>query len=533
VLDSIRKNSQSWFVKALLSAIVIVFISWGVGSFSARKLQVVARVNGEVISDQEFRHAYQNVQRIFSRNSQASPPDAVLRERTLDQLITARLLIQEAQRLGLVVTKEELRDSIAAIPDFQVAGRFNRDLYVRVLQANELTPPGFEASQSEELLVRKMQQIIASGAQVTEAQALDRFRYENEQVSLKIVKLAAVNFLPQVKIADSDVRAYFDQNREHFREPERVSIRYLYFPSDHYAALATPTDEEIQRFYDDNRDRYRKQGGENDSEKTRPLDEVRDDVIKALKQQMGRQLALKEADQAHERLLDGNKLDAVASSAGLTVVDPPPFSQQEPVGGLPSSKEVREAAFAADAGAVGDIATIDSGYVVFVVTGRKESYIPEFDAVRPQVEKELREKKAEEAARQQADALLTKLKEAPGNLEKLAAENKLSVEKTGPFRRVGGYISNVGNVPELKEAAFRLSPENPVAPAVYEVNGDAVLAVLDQRLPADEGEFQAQKETLMEQERRRLEMALVVQFVDYLKGKAKIEYGQAYTAQES
>jgi peptidyl-prolyl cis-trans isomerase D len=262
VLDSIRKNSQSWFIKALLSAIVIVFISWGVGSFSARKLQVVVRVNGEVISDQDFQHAYQNVQRIYSRNSQASPPDAVLRERTLDQLITARLLMQEAQRLGLMVTQEELRDSIAAIPDFQVDGRFNRDLYLRVLQASQVTPPGFEAAQSEDLLVRKVQQIIASGAQVTEAQALDRFRYENEQVGLRVLKLPAADFLSRVELADADAQTYFEQNREHFREPERVKVRYLYFAADHFAALATPSDEEIQRFYDENLDRYRKKGGE-------------------------------------------------------------------------------------------------------------------------------------------------------------------------------------------------------------------------------------------------------------------------------
>jgi hypothetical protein len=224
-------------------------------------------------------------------------------------------------------------------------------------------------------------------------------------------------------------------------------------------------------------------------------------------------------------------VDAVASAVGLTVVEPPPFSQQEPVAGLPSSTEVRDAAFAAEEGEVGDIATLDSGYVVFVVTERKQSYIPDFDAVRQQAEKELRLKRAEEAAHQQAEALLAKLKEAPGNLETIAAENKLAVEKTGPFRRLGGYISNVGNVPELKEAAFRLTPEDPVAPAVYEVNGDAFVALFDERLPANEDDFQTQKDTLLEQERRRLEMALVVQFVDYLKGQAKIEYGKAYTAQ--
>jgi peptidyl-prolyl cis-trans isomerase D len=517
-------------VKALLSAIVIVFISWGVGSFSARKLQVMVRVNEDVISDQEFQDAYQNVQRMYSRNLQASPPDAVLRERTLDQLITARLLTQEAQRLGLMVTKEELRDSIAAIPDFQIEGRFNRDLYLRVLRASQLTPPGFETSQSEDLLVRKVQGIIASGAQVTEAQALDRFRYDNERVGLKVLKLAAADFLSRVEFTDAEVQTYFEENREHFREPERVKIRYLYFAADHFAALAAPGDEEIRSFYEENLDRYRKKGEENDIEQTRPLDEVRDEVVSALKLQMGRQLALKQVEQAHERLLDEDALDAVASSVGLTVVEPAPFSQQEPVAGLASSKEVRDAAFAADEGEVGDIATLDSGYVVLAVTERKQSYIPDFDVVRQEAEKELRLKRAEEAARKQAEALLAKLKEDPGSLKTIAVENKLAVEKTGPFRRLGGYVSNVGNVPELKEAAFRLTSEASVAPAVYAVNGDAFVAVFEERLPAEEGDFQAQKDALVEQERRRLEMALVVQFVDYLKGQAKIEYGKAYTA---
>jgi len=630
VLDSLRKNSQSFVVKALLGAIVIVFMFWGVGTFRARQLAVVARVNGEVISQREFERAYRNAQRTLSERLKTNLPEDVLRDQTLDQLITLRLLTQEAQKLGLVVTEEELRDSIAAIPQFQANGRFNRELYLRVLRVNELTPVDFEASQSQQLLVQKVQELIAAGAHVTETQVLDRFRYDNEQVDLKVVKVAAADFAAGIQMTDEEAKAYFDAHRESFREPSRTKIRYIYFAADHFAEQAKPDEDAIRAYYEEHSDQYRRpeqvrarqillkvpegateeqkqavraraeeilararsgedfatlareysedtataaQGGDLgffergqmlppfeqaafglepgqisdliegpsgfhivEVEEKRPagpapLDEVRDEVIKDLKQRMGREQALADVDDAYDRLLDGQDLDAVAKSFGLRVSEPPPFSQDEPIVGLPSSTEVREAALASAVGEVGDVVTLESGYVVFIVTERKESYIPEFDQVRAAVEKELRKERAREEAHKRAEALLAQLQEDAGRVSGIATGDGVTVADTGPFRRAGSYVPKVGTSAEIKEAAFRLTPEKPVAPAVYVVNGDAFVAVLAKKLPAPEDEFAGQKETLVEQERRRLEGALVEQFVNYLKAKAKIEYGEAYTAQ--
>ena len=61
------------------------------------------------------------------------------------------LLDQEAERLGLSVEEQELRESITVIPAFQVDGRFDKDAYLRTLQANNLKPADFE----EEMLKLK------------------------------------------------------------------------------------------------------------------------------------------------------------------------------------------------------------------------------------------------------------------------------------------------------------------------------------------------------------------------------------------
>jgi peptidyl-prolyl cis-trans isomerase D len=35
MLNVMRKNAQSWLIKLILGAIVVVFVFWGVGSFTS------------------------------------------------------------------------------------------------------------------------------------------------------------------------------------------------------------------------------------------------------------------------------------------------------------------------------------------------------------------------------------------------------------------------------------------------------------------------------------------------------------------
>jgi peptidyl-prolyl cis-trans isomerase D len=92
--------------------------------------------------------------------------------------------------------------------------------------------------------------------------------------------------------------------------------------------------------------------------------------------------------------------------------------------------------------------------------------------------------------------------------------------------RLGAYVPNLGSAQELKDAAFRLTPEAPVAPAVYSVAGDAVIVVLGAKVPADETRFESEKTALRQRAQQRAEMAAVQRFLDQLKAKAEINYGE-------
>jgi peptidyl-prolyl cis-trans isomerase D len=168
-------------------------------------------------------------------------------------------------------------------------------------------------------------------------------------------------------------------------------------------------------------------------------------------------------------------------------------------------------------------APVKAGETWYLLSPREkvESKIPDFAAVSEEVAKRARAEKAEQLAKTRAEALLAKLKETK-DLAAVAAETKLSVEETGPFTRQGSYIPKMGNLPEFKKEAFRLTPEAPVASQAYVWGGNAFIAMLKEQLPASTADFDKQKDRLREDLRKRKQAAAFDDFVNTLKKSANV-----------
>ena len=140
MLDLIRKKQKTTVVKVVFWVIIATFIGtiflvWGKGDEQTREFTVAAEVNGTEISFDEFKSTYNSMYN-FYRNiyGQSFTPEMErqlrLPEQSINTLIDQTLLLQEAHRLKLSVSKEELVQSIAAIPAFQVDGVFDKQQYL-------------------------------------------------------------------------------------------------------------------------------------------------------------------------------------------------------------------------------------------------------------------------------------------------------------------------------------------------------------------------------------------------------------------
>jgi len=165
MLHFMRKHAKFFYIFFFL--IIISFIFFYVGPVDNNGAQPLAEIEGERISVEEFWRAYDNTVQAY-RETYKEKFDAAmekklnLKQTVLYELVQAKLLYVAARDMGLEVTDAELRDAIMSQPVFQRDGKFSRDLYLRTLQRNRMTPRYFEQKMREDLLVSKLRNMIES-----------------------------------------------------------------------------------------------------------------------------------------------------------------------------------------------------------------------------------------------------------------------------------------------------------------------------------------------------------------------------------
>ncbi|MBF0537477.1 MAG: SurA N-terminal domain-containing protein [Nitrospirae bacterium] len=89
-----------------------------------------------------------------------------LKQQALDNLVESELLMVAARRLNITVSVEELTKAITSESTFIRDGVFNKEIYLRVLQANRMTASYYEAKKKDDLLVEKTRRFIELAATV-------------------------------------------------------------------------------------------------------------------------------------------------------------------------------------------------------------------------------------------------------------------------------------------------------------------------------------------------------------------------------
>lgn len=257
MLKFMRKNASSAWIKATFLTIIVVFVFWGVGGMvGGDRVDVVASVNGRTITPQEVQRVYNNLVAAYRNLSpQGVSPEVLealnLRQRALDEIIRVTLLRQEAERLGLTASDEEVREAILNLPDFRQQERFDPQLYRRLLQYSRVTPGEFEESQREQLLVRKVQELMAVGVYVGDDELYRQFAFDTQRVAVRFLRLRADDFLALAEVSDADLATYFADHKEQYREPERVRIELATYAASTVGSAVAIDDAAVEQYYAD------------------------------------------------------------------------------------------------------------------------------------------------------------------------------------------------------------------------------------------------------------------------------------------
>ena len=261
MLSLMRKHAGTWMIKIILGAIVVVFVFWGVGSYTSRRSGRVASVNGAIITLDDYRVSYRNlveqVRQSFGNNLNEELIEMLqIRKRALDQLIDRSLMQQAAEKFKLTVSDEELSESIRNIGAFQTAGVFDSRRYINTLNSNKLTPETFEVQQRDALIIDKLQAFVAGNIKVTDLEAEQWYIWNNTEVDIDYVILEPQRY-KDIEPTAEEIRNYFDQHKDAYKTDPQIKVRYLYFKPEDYADKVTVSEDDIQDYYESNPEKFK------------------------------------------------------------------------------------------------------------------------------------------------------------------------------------------------------------------------------------------------------------------------------------
>ena len=256
----------------------------------------------------------------------------------------------------------------------------------------------------------------------------------------------------------------------------------------------------------------------------KPLAKVLKQVKQGLIKEKSTEMAMDAAMRAYSHYRATGDLKAAAKDNHLQIQNTNFFSRGESIDGFGQNSALAESAFALDSGELARPIITSRGVVLFALKKRLPSHLPKLADVRTKVEEAYRKDQAQGLAHQAAQQVLKDLqtgKSFAAALHGLAAKE----EQTGLFNRSSGaLIPQLGNAGELAKVAFTLTEKKPVAPQVYEIGNDFVVARLIKRQAADMKELTAARkaqfrQALLQQKREEA----VNQQIQKLRAKAEIK----------
>jgi peptidyl-prolyl cis-trans isomerase D len=226
--------------------------------------------------------------------------------------------------------------------------------------------------------------------------------------------------------------------------------------------------------------------------RTLSLDEARASILPIVAAAKAEMKANEASDKLAAAVRQSNRrpIEELAKEFDVPVVDVPPVSISEPLGGLGNSPEAREFAFHARPGELSAPIRTDRGYAVVSVKEIQPSRPALLADVHAKVESDYRAQKSVELVRKRAEELAEKAKAG----ETLAVAAKaLSLEaKTSESVSRGDSIPDVGSVGRLP-SAFTLQPGS-AAPAFFLGSNWVVYRVVERQEASPEDLAKQSKE---------------------------------------
>ncbi len=443
MLQSIRDKITGWVSWFFIIVIAVVFIFWGV-DFGTSAGSYAAKVDGERISAQQVRRAWQQQQSRLQQMMRAELPEEMVKSQQaaiLDQFVRKELLEQRAHDFNYRVSDTALVERVVAIPEFQVDGKFSKDRYNAVLRSNGMSEAQFEADLRSETLIRQLQSGIVDSAFALPFELDRRYEIEKQEREIDYALIAANDFLPQISITDEQIQKWYDENKDQYLLPEKADVQYVELDRSRAESAVDVSEEALREYYEQVKEKYESP----ERRKARHILVTTEDGLDDA-------AAEKKAADLTEKAKGGADFSQLAKENSK---DPGSAQQGGDLGWAQRGMFVgpfEEALFSMNPGEIRGPVKTQFGYHVLKLDEVEAGHLRSFDEVRAELEADYRSEQSQSLFYDQSQKLGDLAFESLTELESVAQAMGLPLKTVTGFTREGG--GELGSDPGLVEAVF-------------------------------------------------------------------------------
>jgi peptidyl-prolyl cis-trans isomerase D len=523
MLDRMRRH-RDW-LKWSLGLVCVAFVLFYIPDFlrgtgaDAASSDTIARVEGQTITGGDFRRAYQAQLQAYRSAYGGQMSEQLLKQlgvenQILQQMVDERAALAEADRLGIKVSDEEVRQRILATPAFQENGAFiGETRYQQLLrmQRPPMTAAQFEDNVRRSLAVDKLRSSVTDWLSIADKDLEAEYRRRNDKVKLAVVGFTADTFRPQVTATDAEVSTYFDAHTEDFKIPEKRKIKYLLIDLDALRSKITIPAADVQQAYNTNIEQYSTPEQVRASHILLKTEGKDDAAVKAKAEEL---LKKAKAGADFAELAKANSEDESNAKNGG---DLDFFGRGRMV------PEFDQVAFSLPPGQISDLVKTQYGYHIIKATDKKSASTRSIDEVRQQLTDQLSYERAQTEAQQIATEVEKEIKK-PADIDRVAKERGLTALESGFFAR-DEPILGLGPAPEAASRAFEMTADEVAGPlrAARGIIFGTMTAKQDPYIPKVDEVKDRVRDEVVKQKARDLSKQKAAEIAAKLKGAADFE----------
>lgn len=263
MLQQIRGTMKNVFAFFIIVLLILAFAAWGVPEIRQFTQNHAVRVGSEGISALEVQKEFDR----FVTNRRLSSEGEFDRETAIaagvpDQIVKSlavqSALRQEAGKLGLVMTRERVRDFLQTNEQFKNprTGKFDNEALTGIMREYNYTVREFEDRLQSDLLRNQLMSAVAVAGPAPKAVVDALVLRETEKRTISYLTITDDMGGAPVAATPEALKGYYEKNSAQFMAPEYRRFTAVVLKSDDFVDRTKTSEEELRKIYDGKKSAY-------------------------------------------------------------------------------------------------------------------------------------------------------------------------------------------------------------------------------------------------------------------------------------